>query len=635
MYIKHIILAGITFGILGCIGENPTDTTTPAAPEQTTPTTSTPSGSKAATPGTPGVEPAIYKARTSPSGILQAYFQEYAAKNSPLDKRAQYASTNKIDSVLEKLTKWSAAAWKDQHGTTMLPPPAASNVHIVYDKGGSILAADDNHIVHNLRLDKETGLYIPAQTTVLATKIEAGSKSWIDVKGRLGSAQLDMDSKSVIDLTKGYGLVLAGGLADITYDDEIAETGILELKESGELRNTGGYFLLHKADVEGNMGVNGATFNFQTRDSVSTDNIGFFHTAGKIHPLAEEGEVPDIMMTVNGPFQFKPGAKIEMFFNNEKASRIVLAYPFSITAGQGEPVIEGAFSFIPKVESLSDTTGDGILLMESNHTFPATLTASISQLVHGNVVLGKKLSLVVSDNKKYIYLKIANAAAHQQLKASLPIQHAMETFRQGELKSELWQRPASLTRTAFHNTQLIVQHLAGTHSDTSTYGHSFGLKHVFNLDMCDMVLTQIAGRMQTHDSTYRFLPRSHDPFWIMQHKLAFEKGFALGSRTLTPSLGFNHFIIPTTLFQEGFQTIQPELSLKSGIDYITESNSLSLNMIVKGTYHAEWGKRNDQHFSLDTGINIDFQTSTLNILAGVINPISEKSQVYLSFSTNW
>lgn len=635
MYIKHIILVGITICLYGCIGENPTDktaasATTPAsAPLSTSPT------NKAAAPGTPGVEPAIYTVRTTPSAILQTYFQEYAAKNADLEKRAAYATTNKIDSVFTKLTKWSEGTWKDQHGTTMETPPDSSNIHIIYDQGGSVLAADKDHLVQNLVLDKETGLYLPAKTSVLATKIDIGPKSWIDVKGRLGSSQLDMDPKSVIDLTSGYGLVLESALADITYDDKTAQTGILELRETGELRNDGGHFLLHKAEIKGNMGVNAATFNFQTRLDNKTENIGFFHTGGKIHPLAEEGVVPDVMMTVNGQFQFKAGAKIEMLFKNDKASRIVLSYPFSIVPGQGEPVIEGAFSFIPKEESLIDTTGDGILVMESNTTFPATLSTSISQLVEGDVVLGKKLRLDVSTDRKKIHLKISPAPDGVKLKASLPIQHAMETFRQGELKSELWKHPVSLMHSTFSTTQLIVQHSEIENSDISTRAYLFGLKHVFNFEVSDLVLMQAAGRSQIYDAVYRFLPQSHAPFWMIHHKIGLEKAFALGPIKFTPSIGVNHFMIPTTLFQESFHTTLPEVGLRSSVNYSAGSNSLSLNLIIQETYHEGWGKRNDQTWFLDAGMNVNFQTSTLNISTGILNPVSNTAEVYLSFQSDF
>jgi len=630
MYIKHIILAGITVWLYGCIGENSDDkketSTTPTA------STTTTSSNKAAAPGTPGVEPAIYTIRTTPSAILQTYFQEYAAKNSDLEKRAEYATTNKIDGVLTKLIKWSDGTWKDQHSSTMETPPDVSNIHIIYDQGGSVLAADKDHLVHNLVLDKETGLYLPAKTSVLATKIDIAQKSWIDVKGRLGSAELDMDSKSVIDLTSGYGLVLEAALADIAYDEKTADTGILELRESGELRNDGGYFLLHKADVKGNMGVNDATFNFQTRLDHKTENIGFFHTGGKIHPLAEEGIVPDIMMTVRGPFQFKSGAKIEMFFNHEKVSRIVLQYPFSIALGTGEPIIEGAFSFVPKAESLVDTTGDGILVMESNTQFPATLSTSISQLVEGDIVLGKKLSLAVSSDRQKIHLKITPAPENAKLKASIPMQHAMETFRQGTLRSELWNHPIELTRNTFSNTQLIINHSKNTSSDISTHAALFGLKHVLNFEVGDLAFTQIFSNTTIHDDMYRFLPQSYQPFWIAHHKIAFEKGFAFGTIKITPSVGVNHFMIPTTLFQKSFQTILPELKLRSSINYTAESNLLSLNMIIQETYHDGWGKRNDEDWTLNAGMNVSLQTPIFNISTGILNPISSTAEAYVSFS---
>lgn len=634
MYIKQFILASITVLLYGCIGEDPDKKDTAETTAATSAPATTSSGSKT-TPGTPGVESAIYQVRTTPNSILQTYFQQYTKLNATLDQRDAHATTHNIDTtILQKLEKWSDSKtkWTDQHKTKTDVPPEGANVRILYDQGGSVLAADGAHVVQNLQLDQQTGLYLPADTSVLATQVEMGQKSWIDIRGRMGAAEFDMDPGSIVDLTRGYGLLLDSEIADLEYDKAVAETGVLDIKEHGKMRIDEGALLLHKAAIAGNLWVLNATFNFQTRLDSKTENIGFFHTQGKIHNL-DKDQFPDIMMTVNGPFQLKTGAEIEVFLTTDKASKIILKYPFSHTKGSDEPVIQGKFRFIPKVDTLQN--GEFVVI-ESDIGFPADV--DLSQLVAGNVILGKQLSLVkkaISGDASYsdkqgIYVKVENSTA--KLNASLPIQHAIETFRQGEIKAELWQGSYPFLKLGnIIKTRLIINNTQHIADNNSVMAQTIGLNHTLDFEFGNLTISQLFNQVQVHNSSYRFISHARDPFWMMQHSIKFQKPLDFNGYTLTPSIGLCHIAIPTTIFQDSAHTFHPEIGITNGFFYNAESDQLSFNLLATGLYTPDWGQLEDQLWSFDVGWNASLRTPYFTFSSGLLNPLGTSPEFYFKF----
>jgi hypothetical protein len=643
MHFKHYIIVTLSALLFGCIGINPDDTKTTNTPTTPAPATTTATPPKTATPGAIGTEPAIYKIRTVSNNQLQLYYQGYAKNNVSLDIRDQDATESHLQDILKALPKWSAdtTKWTDQFDTPSGTPPDAANIDIINDKGGSVIAADLKHTVQNLNMDPETGLFIPATKSVLATKVSMAEKSWIDIRGIMGSARFDMNTGSILDLTNGYGLLLDSKLKEVAYDAEIDPTGVLTLKPDGEMRIDKGTITLHKADIQGTLGVNDATFNFQTRRDNNTANIVFLQTKGKIYSLDSE-TFPDVMMKVNGPFQFKAGSEIEILLNKDTASKIVLNFPFSFTGDSDKPVIEGKLRFIPKgVEELTNTTGNGILVINSDIGFPGNM--DLSQLLADNTILKKKLTLdraSISDTRytqrQGIYLKISNDSSSLALKATAQIQTAISSLKQAELKADLWNTPLAQIRIgrigSLATTELVTTRSTMSINETSATSSLFGLKHNIDLNMGNLVITQTFNRAQVSDGAYRFIPQAHNPFWMMQHSFKYNTPFKLGNITITPSAGISHLMIPDTLFQDGFQTLNPEMSLKFGITHTIDSSSLSINILTNAQYQT-FNKQ--PRCDIDTGLNLSFKTSCLSISTNLINPFQSGAEMHVNLQIDF
>ncbi|QOL20275.1 hypothetical protein [Candidatus Bodocaedibacter vickermanii] len=640
MHIKQFITLGLSALLFGCIGENSdaNKATTSTTPATTTPTVTTP---KAATPGTIGTEPAIYKLRTAPNRQLQTYFQGYVKDNLPLDKRDEDATNSHLSDILSALPLWSAdtTKWVDQFDTPTGTPPDSVNIRIVNDKGGSVIAADVTHLVQNLQMDTDTGLFIPAEKTVLATKVTLDQASWIDIRGKMGSASFDMKHNSIVDVTNGYGLLLDSKLTDLKYDANLDPTGVLTLMPNGEMRIDQGAITLHKADIQGSLGVSNATFNFQTRRDNKTDNIVFLQTKGKVYPL-DSDTFPGVMMTVNGPFQFKPGSEIEMFLTTDKISKIVLLYPFSDDS-TNKPVIEGKIRFIPKgVESLTNTTGQGLLLIDSDIGFSANM--DLSQLIADNTVLKKKLSLVkaaITDPKhskrEGIFLKIENTSS-LALKATVPMQSAITSLKQGEVKAALWNTVPSHAQVGnIVATEFFTTQSTHTTAETSAVSQLFGLKHTLDCAQGNLVMTQTFNRTQLSDYVYRFIPKSHEAFWMVQHTVKFNTPFNLGNMTLTPAAGISHFMVAETAFQSGFQTLNPDISLTCGITHISDTSKLSMNIITTALYSKGTMELSDHAWIINSGFNLCLQTPQCTIATGLLNPFQSSSEMYVNIQTDF
>lgn len=639
MHIKQFFTLSLSIFLFGCIGEDPDAAKTTTA--TTTPVTTTPTTTKTTTPGAVGTEPALYKVRTQPNGQLQFYFQQYAKDNIPLDKRDEEATNSHLSDILNALSQWSAdtTKWVDQFNTPTGTPPDSVNIRIVNDKGGSVISADGNHIVQNLQLDTNTGLFIPAEKTVLATKVTLDQVSWIDIRGKMGSANFDMKHNSIVDVTNGYGLLLDSKLTDLKYDANLDPTGVLTLMPNGEMRIDQGAITLHKADIQSSLGVSNATFNFQTRRDNKTDNIVFLQTKGKVYPL-DSDTFPDVMMTVNGPFQFKPGSEIEMFLTTDKISKIVLLYPFSDDS-TNKPVIEGKFRFIPKgVESLTNTTGQGLLLIDSDIGFSANM--DLSQLIADNTVLKKKLSLVkaaITDPKhskrEGIFLKIENASS-LALKATSPLQTAIASLQHGEVKATLWhaapvhKNVGNIIRTDFFTTNSTQ-----ATAEISSVSELFGLKHAFDFSPVNLVMTQTFNHTKLSDHVYRFIPESHKAFWMVQHSINVNTSFSLGNISLIPSAGISHLMVQRTVFQDGFQTFNPELSLTFGITHISDISKLSMNIITTALYSKGTMTLSDSDWIINTGFNLCLQTPQCIIATGLINPFQSSSEMYMNIQAEF
>lgn len=635
MFYKRFIILAMPAFLFGCIGKNPDDATTTTNTTTAT-TAATPAATtttKTATTGALGTEPTTYKIRTISNSQLQLYFQGYANDNVTLEKRDEDATESRLADILKALPQWSAETtkWTDQYDTPSGTPSDSANIHILNDKGGSVISADGKHLVQNLTMDNETGLYIPSETSVLAAAIIMGEKSWIDVRGKMGSARFDMNPKSIVDLTNGYGLLLNSKLTEIKYNETIDPTGVLTLEPDGELRIDNGTITLHKADIKGSLGVNNATFNFQTRRDTSTTNIGFFQTKGKVYSL-DSDTFPNVMMTVNGPFQFRAGSEIEVLINADTASKIMLHFPFSLAGDSDKPVIEGKIRFIPKgVESLKNTSGNGILIINSNIGFSPTM--DLSQLIADNTVLKKRLSINVAPitdekfkGRQGIFLKIENSLSSLALKATTQIQTAVDSLKHAELKAAVWNTDRWSTTGNIGSTQVFATQSTISNDETSAVSKLFGLQHSLDYSFGNIELSQLFNRVQVADSSYRFIPQSQTPFWIMQHNLKFKTPFNLGNFMLTPSAGVSHLMIPNTLFQDGFQSLNPEMSVKLGVTHVVDSATLSMNLMTQAQYQTFnqtplWG--------INTGLNISVSMPLLNMSTGVLNPFQAASEMYI------
>lgn len=113
----------------------------------------------------------------------------------------------------------------------------------------------------------------------------------------------------------------------------------------------------------------------------------------------------------------------------------------------------------------------------------------------------------------------------------------------------------------------------------------------------------------------------------MQHSLKFNTPFSLGNITITPSTGISHLMIPDTLFQDGFQTFNPEMSLKCSIMHPIDSSSLSINILTNAQYQTF----NEQpRWGIDTGLNVNLKTPSLSISTGLINPLQSGAEMYVN-----
>lgn len=625
---KLLYLAVFCLHLSGCIGENPKDpnaeTTTPT-PEPST--TSTPTVPKLE-PGIPGVEPAIYGVRTPSEPILTHYMQDYANNNTSLDSRDAHATSKEITKIFEGLKKWSDATthWTDQHANKLTTPPDNSHVRVMYDGNPSVIATDGAHVVQNLELDKETGVFIADETSINTAQLKLNPRSWIDVRGRMGAMSFEMLPKSIIDLTNGYGFEVNTDIADLSVDKALAQTGVLEVKAAGQGKIDGATITLHKADIKGTLKVKEAKFNFQTRRDNSTENIAFIHTSGQIETLRNDsGGIPENMMTVRGPFKFEKEAEIKTFLDNSAVSKIVLHYPFS-TAGMPEankPKLEGKFEFIPTVDTLTNTSAKGILFIKSNIDFITTL--DLSQAILHDEILGKKLTLTkdtIDGDATYthgIYLKIGSLPTS----LSKSLERAITTFKEGKLYTVLEHPYTNLFNINNLKGKLsCFQHTNGSnHNTTHLKNISLELENAFRNH--SFILEQSFAHTNHHHTVYKYLPQASQPFWQVHSFI----GCKIPTRSpLDIKGGVSYVYIPDTILQSQMQGLFPEASISLKLN---QNNHLpiSANFIANTMYNAY-----NNNCIYNYGFNCKIKTSGTKVSCSLLNPMLSSMLFKLSIA---
>lgn len=626
---------GLSLLLTSCIGENPNDGTSSTTTTTTTPSTPTASTTKTPVklePGLPGVEPAIYGVRTASEDILKHYMHDYAKNNKTLDKRDEHATTKNIAKIFEGLTKWSDAAthWSDQHGNKLETPPDNSHVRIVYDGGGSVIATDGAHVIQRLQLDKESGVFIADETSINMAYLTLNEQSWIDVRGRMGAARVEMSPESLIDLTNGYGFIINTDIADLTVDKNLAQTGILELKETGQAKIDGGIITLHKADIQGTLKARNATFNFQTRRDNSIENIGFMHTKGQIEVLKDaSSSVPAVMMTINGPFKFGKDAEIKLLLDNASVSQIVLNYPFSVLGmpEADKPQLDGKFEFVPTVEELNTTTGNGILVLKSNVEFPALLDLSKS-IVHDEI-LGKKLTLVAGDLsgddpfKHAVYLKIDSIPTG----LSRTIQETFQTFKEAQIYSLLASNalPPLFEVSKIKGRLTCFQYANGTHS-SATQLTNFGLNIEHALRNSTLVWKHAFTRTQYYNDLYKLLPNAHTPFWEMHSYIGLRPQLNLFNM-LTVDGGVSYLCVPKTLFQESFHGFFPEVSTHLTLSKHAHLSANVVSTTVYDAYRNEW--------LVNWGAESSVKLNNMTFSSLLLNPFSSAMQLKINLELSF
>jgi hypothetical protein len=94
-------------------------------------------------------------------------------------------------------------------------------------------------------------------------------------------------------------------------------------------------------------------------------------------------------------------------------------------------------------------------------------------------------------------------------------------------------------------------------------------------------------------------------------------------------------MVQHTAFQEGFQTLNPDLSLTCGITHVSDSSTLSMNAIATALYAKGTMTLSDQDWIIGTGFNVCLQTPLFNIATGVLNPFQSGSEMYVNVQADF
>jgi hypothetical protein len=505
--------------------------------------------------------------------------------------------------------------WETQNGPSDVPP-AGAYATIKNNNSGSVALVDASYSLAQLTVEENSGLYISDKGELLAQTFALQNNSWVIVPvGRIGAQSLTMGEGSVLDLIGGNGCILNADLKDLKVDSNNPK-GILTVGESGSADVFKSFISAHKVEQQGNIKAHQATFNLQPVTTGNYTNVEFLHQKGKIYP--REGAKPDFFFQVNGLYKLKPDAVIEMFIYGNEAAPVNLRNlrtTTPLTEGD-KPSIEGKLLLAPDSSTLTNTVG--IVLMDSDIPFTSTTQTNVSRLLHeaSRTIAGKSLSLKMSGDNKQILLDIADAPK--------------------SLKATLWGTSPSHVRVGNSTTtEFFTTYSTLSTDETLSIAKVFGVKHTLDFTHGTLALTQTFNRAQLSDYVYRFIPESRSAFWMMQHSVKFNTPVNLGNITLTPSAGVSHLLVQHTAFQDGFQTLNPDLSLTCGITHVSDTSTLSMNAIATALYSKGTMTLSDHDWIINTGFNVCLQTPLFNIATGVLNPFQSSSEMYVNVQADF
>ncbi len=666
-YIQYGLFYSISCLLAACIGEDPNNPS--SAPTDTTtsiPSTATTSSPVNIRPGALGVAPAIYTVRTRATPILQHYYTHHYTKNNlTLEQRDEHDIKESIKDQLDQLPKWSenTTRWTDQHGSVSPPPENESRARISNDHQASTLQTDSNHVLQHLEMEKSTGLYIPGDldnstTLLVQDRLIMGEHTWIDVRGRMETGQLDMHSGSVIDLTNGYGLSVLMAQKALKYDRDLTQTGVLTIESSGSVNLDHATITTHSVNFQGTLTSRNSTINLQTRRVTSGEpdltNIMFSQRASdsrnKTFLYAKNTEIPEHVLTINGPAHFFAGSELHLFLGKEKVSTLTLNYPFTHSGLDSEkPTLKGKIILnpAPGISELNTTPSNKpLLIIKSNIGFQQDLNTD--QLLTSGQLLRKKLTLQrlpipsednLPNTAEGLYLKISddsNALANGFARITPPLQQAFQTMQISTLKSQIAAQGFSASSTGVVGKTRISISSASTH-DSHKYSttNSLGVGHSFCINNYDLTINHYIHKTNSCAHSYALTPDANSPLIILNNTTHLERNFKFGSISIKPSIGFVHFMLPETPHQVAFHTLHPEALLSSKLTHSSDSENFCLAATVKALYQTQELQISPSSLAVDVAFSAQFSTKTTKCSLTLINPFHSSAELFLSWNVNY
>lgn len=631
--------------VSGCIGVDPdakkteTPAATPAAPAAPA-APATPAKPAASTTTADG-KPIQFQFRSNsfPS-TLRSHYEGFARSNTSLEKRNQIASEGNFASIFKLIDLWSNKSfWKYEDGRKLNDVPPAGAIAAIKTQGSpSLVQIDAAYTLEQLTLDASSGIYVPKDGALLAQTLKFQNSSFALVpEGRIGGQDLEMQNGSFIDLVGGNGCIIDAELKDLKVEESNPK-GVMTFGENGSVSINSAIITAHKVEQLGDIKLSKAVFNLQHVVAGNMTNIEYLHKKGKIQQLPEK---PEFFFKVNGLYKLKADAEIEMLVYGESpfATPIQLVHlpDLPVTSAPTEddkPSIEGKILLTPYGELEKQ---EGITLINSDVEFSQTTINNVSRLLHeaSKKINNYTFALKMSDNKKQILLDIKLASSLAQLKASMPVQHAAASFRQGVFKASLSEgADTHVKRVIVGAIELFAAQESCSSGFTSTHMSLFGLKHKITTGLGQVDLQQSWGRARVFDYVYRYVPESHQPFWMVQHRVRCSVPFNVGCINMTPSAGLSHQYIPETAFQEGFHTVIPSLGVTCGFQHTVDASKLSVNFSLNAEYQQGRVQLSDQVWGMNTGVSMKLQLPTLAVAVVVVDPFQTAAEVCLNICLN-
>lgn len=670
---KHIhpyLFSGLSLIITACIGEDPNapsdETAATATPAATSLENTTPQQAPA-TPAALSGKQVIYTVSTAPHPHLHHYYtHHYTSNNLTLAQKDEHDRAESIKDKLDALPKWSApkTRWTNQYGMIASPPLSEADARIANDQHPSTLQLDGHIVLQNLSMDENTGLYIPSNqnnstTLLMLGQLTMHAGSWIDVRGRMGAAILNMEHGSVIDLTNGYGFSVMQDKTSIKYDPALTPTGVFKVEEDDKAYLDGATITAHAVELKGELTARNSTINLHTRRVSSGEpdlkDIRFTQKAQQTSRTAKlqakDTASPEHVITINGPAHFLTGSEMRLLVGNGKVSTVTLNYPFSITAindnDSDRPTLEGKITLTPTkgTLALNNTEEDKPLLMiKSNIGFQKTI--DVSQLLTSRHFLRKTFTLqqkalTEPGEPRYaqgLFLKItdnASALSGGFTQITPPLQPIFQSTLLANFKADIQQLntlyPPPYTLRIFHVSA------SGYANDSSAYSNSIGIGKSIPLNntRASLQLKGMVHQLSQNSSLFANIPDANGALNVLNYSARIEYEYSANSVKIAPSIGASYMLIPETVHQVAFQTLHPEIAINAKYTLQSDSYALSIAGLMRGTLQTQGLDMSSVPVTVDSGFITTLETNGFSGHLQIINPFHQTSECSLKMGFSY